>query len=64
MFPPRLVRSYILHEVFLLHMLKQIFLDDKTTEDSYFTKDYFGPKSTRSFFWSIGRIFAKMVNCF
>ena len=26
-----------------------------------FTKDCFGPDSTRSFFWSIGRIFAKIV---
>ena len=27
----------------------------------HFTKDCFGPDSTRSFFWSIGRIFAKIV---
>ena len=27
----------------------------------HFTKDYFGPDSTRSFFLSIGRIFAKIV---
>ena len=36
-------------------------LESDSLISGHFTKDCFGPDSTRSFFWSIGRIFAKIV---